>query len=213
MPRTTILVPQGAEAEAVRRARASARVVALLPGAAAAGALPDFEDGETVVVMGLCGGLWRIHAGEVAIYARVVDASRVFELDPDLVDELSAALPRATVVNACTTKRVVTTVETRTVLAQRFNADVVDMEGTPLAAALTARGVRFAMVRVVSDDASRDLPPIEDAIDAEGRLQPMPVALAFARKPLAAVAFVRNARSALDTLTGVARALDPAVAR
>ena len=212
MTRTTILVPQGAEAEAVRRARPAARVAALLPGAAAAGALPDFEDGETAVVLGLCGGLWRMRAGEVAIYARVVDASQAFELDPDMVDELSAALPNAVVANACTTKRVITTVDTRTVLAQRFNADVVDMEGTPLAKALSARGVRFAMVRVVSDDASRDLPPIEDAIDAEGRLHPMPVALAFARKPLAAVAFVRNARGALDTLTNVARALDSAVA-
>jgi Phosphorylase superfamily len=212
MPRTTILVPQGAEAEAVRRARPAARVVAVLPGTATAGSLPDFEPGETAVVLGLCGGLWRMHAGEAAIYARVVDAAHAFELDPDLVDELSGALPQAMVVNACTTKRVITTVETRTVLAQRFNADVVDMEGTPLTEALTARGVRFGMVRVVSDDASRDLPPIEDAIDAEGRLQPMPVALAFARKPLAAVAFVRNARGALDTLTSVARALDRAVA-
>jgi Phosphorylase superfamily len=180
MPRTTILVPQGAEAEAVRRARPAARVVPVLPGAAAAGSLPDFEPGETVVVLGLCGGLWRMHAGELAIYARVVDAAHAFDLDPDLVDELSGALPHAMVVNACTTKRVITTVETRTVLAQRFNADVVDMEGTPLAKALTARGVRFA--------------------------------LAFARKPLAAVAFVRNARGALDTLTNVARALDRAVA-
>ena len=57
-----------------------------------------------------------------AIYARVVDASHAFDLDPDLVDELSGALPHAMVVNACTTKRVITTVETRTVLGQRFNA-------------------------------------------------------------------------------------------
>ena len=212
MPSTTLLVPQGADADAVRRPLPAVRVVALPPSAAAAGALPEFEPGETALVLGLCGGLWRMHAGEVAIYARVVDAAQSFELDPDLVDELSAALPRAMVVNACTTKRVITTVDMRTVLAQRFNADVVDMEGTPLAKALSAAGVRYAMVRVVSDDASRDLPPIEDAIDAEGRLQAMPVALAFARKPLAAVAFVRNARGALDTLTNLARALDPLVA-
>ena len=208
MTRTTILVPQGAEAEAVRRARPAARVVALLPGAAAAGALPDFEDGETAVVLGLCGGLWRMRAGEVAIYARVVDASQAFELDPDMVDELSAALPNAVVVNACTTKRVITTVENRTVLAQRFNADVVDMEGTPLAKALSARGVRFAMVRVVSDDASRDLPPVGDAIGPNGRVQPLKIAVGFARAPRAAVAFVRDVRRALTTLTGTAHALD-----
>ncbi|HYW55155.1 MAG TPA: hypothetical protein VE826_14380 [Dongiaceae bacterium] len=207
MPRTTILVPRGAEAEAVRRARPAARVVELPAGAAAASALPDLAADEAVLAMGLCGALWRLKAGDVAIYGRVVDAARAFELDPDLVDELTRALPRAVVVNACTTKRVVTTVQARTVLAQRFNADVVDMEGTHLAAALAARGVRFAMVRVVSDDAARDLPPIEDAIDARGRMHAMPVALAFARAPLAALAFVRGVRSSLAVLTETARAV------
>ncbi|HEY0393142.1 MAG TPA: hypothetical protein VGD01_01480 [Candidatus Elarobacter sp.] len=207
MARTTILVPQGAEADAVRRARPAARVVELRAGAACASALPELDDGETVVVMGLCGGLWRLKAGEVAIYGRVVDAAQTIELDPRLVDELTGALPRAVVVNACTTRRVITTVDARTALAQRFNADVVDMEGTHLAAALGARGVRFAMVRVVSDDAGRNLPPIDDAIDAQGRMQPMPVALAFARAPLAALAFVRDVRGALGTLTETARAI------
>jgi nucleoside phosphorylase len=207
MARTTMLVPRGAEADAVRRARPAARVVELPAGAASARALPEFEDGETVVVMGLCGGLWRLKAGDVAIYARVVDAAHTIHLEPDLIDELTGALPRAVVANACTTRRVITTVDARTALAQRFNADVVDMEGTHLAEALGARGVRFAMVRVVSDDAGRDLPPIEDAIDAQGRMQPMPVALAFAKKPLAAFAFVRDVRGALATLTETARAI------
>jgi adenosylhomocysteine nucleosidase len=207
MPRTTILVPHGAEAEAVRRARPAARVAELPAGAAAARALPEFEPGETAFVLGLCGALWRLQAGAVVIYGRVVDAANAFELDPHLVDELTGALPHASVANACTTKRVVTTVTARTVLAQRFNADVVDMEGTHLAAALAARGVRFAMVRVVSDDASRDLPPLDGAIDAQGRIQPMPVALAFARAPLAALAFVRDVRSSLAVLTETARAI------
>jgi hypothetical protein len=177
------------------------------PGAAAAKGLPEFEPGETVVVVGLCGGLWRVRAGEVAIYARVVDGSGAFAIDPQCVDDVAAALPGAHVVNACTTKRVVTAVDARHVLAQRFNADVVDMEGTPLAAELAARGVRFAMVRVVSDDASRDLPPIDDAIDAEGRLRPLKIAAAFVRAPRAATAFVRDVRGALATLTETARAL------
>ena len=208
MTRTTILVPQGAEAEAVRRARPAARVVALPPGAAAAGALPDFEDAETAVVLGLCGGLWRLTAGDVSVYGRVVDAAGAIDLDPHLVDELTRALPHAVVANACTTKRVITAVDARVALAQRFNADVVDMEGTHLARALGERGARFAMVRVVSDDASRDLPPLDDAIDARGRIQPMPVALAFARAPLAALAFVRGVRSSLGVLTETARAIN-----
>jgi nucleoside phosphorylase len=203
----TILVPRGAEAKAVRRARPAARIVELPAGAACAIALPHLDDRETVVAMGLCGSLRSLKTGDVGIYGRVVDAGRAFDLDPTLVDELTHVLPRAVVVDAFTATRVVTTLAERTGLAQRFDADVVDMEGTHLGAALSAGAVRFAMVRVVSDDASRDLPPIGDAIDACGRIQPLPVALAFARAPLAALAFVRDVRAALGVLTETARAI------
>ena len=205
MARMTILVPRGAEAAAVRRAEPAARVVELPAGAAAASALPPFEDGETVIVLGLCGALRRLDADDVAIYARVSDGTQTCVLDRPLVDALSAALPGALVVNACTAERVVTTVVARTALARRFDADVVDMEGAHLAAALGARGVRFAMVRVVSDDASRNLPPVDDAIDGQGRVRPVRVALAFARSPRAAFAFVRDVRRALAALTGTTR--------
>ena len=203
----TILVPRGPEAAAVRRAGTGARIVELPAGSAAAAALPEFAQDETVVVMGLCGGLWRMKAGEVCVYGRVVDAAHAFELNPEVVDALSRMLPRAMVVNACTTKQIVTSVTARTLLAQRFNAEVVDMEGTYLAAALTARRVPFGMVRVVSDDASRDLPPMDDAISDDGRIQPLPIALAFARAPRAAFGFVRDVRAALGVLTACARAL------
>lgn len=209
MARATILVPHGPEADAVRRARPAARVVEVPAGSACGAALPEFDPDETVVAMGLCGGLWRLRAGDVAIYGRVADGIGVTELDHTVVDELTGALPQAVVVNAYTSTRVVTTVVARTVLAQRFNADVVDMEAMHLATALHERGVRFGMVRIVSDDASRDLPPIDDAVGADGRLQPVPVALAFARAPLAAVAFVRDVRASLRVLTETARAISP----
>ena len=191
----------------MRRARTPARVVEVPAGSAAASALPEFDNGETVVAVGLCGALRRLKAGEIAVYGRVVDATNTFAPDPPLVDVLAGALSGAVVVTACTADRVVTTMAARAVLAQRFDADVVDMEGSHLAAALVARGVRFAMVRVVSDDASRDLPPIGDAIDPTGRIQPWALALAFARAPQSAFAFIRNARRALATLTETARAI------
>jgi uridine phosphorylase len=205
----TIVVPHGAEAAAVRRARTAARIVEVPAGRACVNALPEFDDSETIVAMGLCGSLWRLKTGDVAIYSRVTGASRTLELDPALIDELTGELPHAVVVNAYTAKRVVTSVVARTVLAQRFNADVVDMEAAHLADGLSARGIRFAMVRVVSDDASRDLPPIGDAVGADGRLAVLPVALAFARAPRAALAFVRDVRAALRVLTASARAITP----
>lgn len=193
----------------MRRAQTGARIVEVPAGRACASALPEFDDSETVVVMGLCGSLRQLKTGDVAIYGRVADATRALTLDPALVERLSAALPEAVVVSAHTAGRVVTSVAARADLAQRFDADVVDMEGTHLAAALSARGVRFAMVRVVSDDASRDLPPIGDAVGADGRLAVLPVALAFARAPRAALAFVRDVRAALRVLTASARAITP----
>jgi len=207
MSPTTIVVPRGAEAAAVRRARAPVRIAEISPGAVGVVELPEFRPGEMVLVTGVCGALWRLRAGDVAIYGRVADANASIDLDPSVVDALSAALPAALVVNACTTRRVVTRVDARTTLAQRYNADVVDMEGTHLAAALQAQGVHFAMVRVVSDDAAHDLPPIDDAIDADGRMQPLPIALAFARAPLKAISFVRSVGGALGVLTDVVRAL------
>jgi nucleoside phosphorylase len=200
-----IVVPQGAEADAVRRVVPHVTIVA--PGAASGASLPAFAAGDTAVVLGLCGALSQLSVGDVTIYARVRDNARRFELDGRLTEVLQRALPGASVVTACTTRHVVTRVEARQALAQRFEAAVVDMEGTHLAAEFAARGVRCAMVRVVSDDASHNLPPIEEAFDTLGRLRPLYLGLAFARAPVAAVRFVRNVRAALAALSETARSV------
>lgn len=197
-----IVVPHGAEARAVRRGGA-ADVVEVRAGAASGVSLPELARGETVIVMGLCGALRGLRAGAVVVYGRVVDEARAVALDRDLVDALVRAVPGAREVCAYTAARVVTRAAERADLARRYAADVVDMEGAPLAAALGARGVRFAMVRVVSDDASRDLPPIGDALDAQGRIRPLHLAIAFARAPRAAFVFARGARAALATLSAL----------
>lgn len=199
----TIVVPAGAEARAVRRTVPDALVVS--PGAASA-QLSAFEAPHGVVVVGLCGALRELRAGDVVVYRRIAGAAGTIELAGVRAAALTSALPGAQLVTACTSDRVVTRRVARAELARRYDADVVDMEGTHLAAALTERGIPFAMVRVVSDDAHRDLPPIEDAIDASGRLRPLRIALAFARAPRAAFAFVRDVRAALRVLADVAAA-------
>jgi hypothetical protein len=96
----------------------------------------------------------------------------------------------------------------RRALAARYDADVVDMEAAHLAWALTVRNVPYAMVRVVSDDAEHELPALRGAIGPDGRIRPARIALAFARRPLAAFAFVRDVRRALATLRDLARTLN-----
>jgi hypothetical protein len=207
MRRTTILVPRGAEAAAVRRGARGTRIVALPAGAAAASALPAFAPGELAVVVGLCGALRDLRVGEVAIYRSVRDPSKTIALDLPTIGTLAARLPHARIVDACAVEHVVTTRAERRVLAERYDADVVDMEAAHLAWALTVRNVSFAMVRIVSDDPARELPALGDAIAPDGTIRPARIALAFARRPLAAFAFVRNVRRALAGLSDLARAL------
>jgi len=195
----TIVVPRGAEARAVRKGNPNAGIVEVAAGARAAASLPQIPAGEAAVVLGLCGALRDLTVGDVVVYRRVAGDTAEVELDVGLRDELASSLG-ATLVDAWTVDHVVTTVAERAALAFGSAADVVDMEGIHLAAALAARGVRFAMVRIVSDDASRDLPALERAIRADGSIDVARIAAAFVRSPRAAYAFSRDVRRALRRL-------------
>lgn len=199
-------MPAGAEERAVRAAVPGATIVVLRAGAAAADLPASLTNGPPVVI-GLCGALRALPVGSAAIYASVVDDRGELELDAQRAAAMRASLPNAALVRAYTAANVVTRVAVRTAIAREFGADAVDMEGTHVARTLVARGVPFAMVRVVSDDASRDLPPIENAFDDSGTLQPLHLAFAFARDPRGAVRFVRDVTHALRTLGEVARAI------
>lgn len=202
----TIVVPRGAEARAVRKRNPNACIVEVAAGAQAGTLLPEIAAGELVVVLGLCGALRDRRVGDVVVYRRVADGTAAIDLDAALREELAPVLG-ATIVDAWTADHVVTTVTERAALASRSQADVVDMEGTHLARALVARGVRIAMVRVVSDDASRDLPALERAIRANGTIDVVRIAWAFVRSPRAAFAFARDVRSALSRLGETAAAV------
>jgi nucleoside phosphorylase len=110
-------------------------------------------------------------------------------------------------VNGCTIDHVVTRATERAALAAAYNAEAVDMEGTHVARALAARGRASLIVRVVSDDPSFDLPPIEHAFSAEGTIRPLHLALAFVRQPQAAARFISDVRRSLSVLSGVAGVL------
>jgi adenosylhomocysteine nucleosidase len=203
----TIIVPRGAEEGAVRRAAPGGSIAAIAAGARSA-ALPDMVvPGRVAIVVGLCGSLTAARVGDVVVYARIVTPDGVEPLDPDQIDLVRSALPQARLVGAVTADHVITTAAERAELAARSGADVVDMEASHLARALRGRGVLFAMVRVVSDDPRADLPPIGDALDANGGIRPLALAGAFARAPFAAVRFVRDVQASLGVLSSTGGAL------
>jgi hypothetical protein len=202
----TLLVPRGAEEKAVRRAAPEATVVAVAAGARAA-VLPPLPAWEPVVVLGLCGALTDARVGDVVVYDRLCDESGSTLLDGDAIAAVARVLPDARAVAACTADRVIATAAERVALATRLHADVVDMEAAHVARALVQAGLRFAMVRVVSDDPRRDLPPIADAIAPDGSIRPLILAAAFARAPAAAARFVRDVQASLRVLGRAGAAL------
>ncbi len=195
------LVPRGAEEAAARRA--GVRVCALPAGARAGEALPADLSAERVIVAGLCGALAPLAPETVVVYEAVIDDARRYRCDA----APAAALAGSVRAVAYTSDHIVTSAREKRELGLRTGASVVDMEGTSLAAALEAKGIRFSMVRVVSDDALHDLPPLGRAIDAAGMLRPERVALAFARRPFAAARFARDGMRALAALERVVRLL------
>jgi hypothetical protein len=198
-----LLVPQGAEERAIRRAAPNAAIVAIRAGAQAA-ALPEQLPAGLIVVMGLCGALRGLRTGDCAIFRDVADEAGRLSFDDELVQAMRAMLPSAAVVHGCTVDHVVTRAAERAALAAAYGADAVDMEGTHVVRALAARGRASLIVRVASDDPSFDLPPIEDAFGADGAIRPLHLARAFASRPAAAARFIRDVRRSLTVLGAVA---------
>ncbi len=208
----TLLVPRGAEAAAVRRAAPGAEIVEIAAGAAAGSVSTAIGPGAFAVVVGLCGSLGAARVGDVVAYERIVDPSGTIAVDAAALARVDGLLPGTARATAWTAERVVTEAAERATIAARTGATVVDMEAAPLARALSARGVGFAMVRVVSDDPRFDLPPIGDALDPSGSIRPLALATAFARRPVAAARFVRDVQASLRVLGSVAAALGASVA-
>ncbi len=54
-------------------------------------------------------------------------------------------------------------------LLARYGADVVDMEAAAVAQVAEARGLKFAALKAISDEAAFVMPPLDRFIDENGR--------------------------------------------
>jgi nucleoside phosphorylase len=199
-----ILVPQGAEFNAVRSGLSRCHSVSLLPTpvgkAPVASFLEQFADKsiDRVFVMGLCGSLRSdLAVGTTVTYQRCQDESG--QVWPCEVDGNVAR-----VVTGWTSDRVICTAVDKQALADRTNADVVDMEGTAIAAFFAAQKIPVTMLRVVSDDVSGDIPDLTQAFDAQGNLRPWGLGGAFVRQPIAAARLIRGSLLGLGQLKKIA---------
>jgi adenosylhomocysteine nucleosidase len=152
-----------------------------------------FEHGDFVLVCGGIGAEAARRAAEavIAIYAPAVIYSAGFAgaLDPGL--KVGGIVQPRRVVNAGDGSSIdlvgvnprgegvlvsfgaVAMPEQKARLRNSFGALAVDMEAAAVARAAEARGVRFAVVKVISDEFDFKLPPTERFVDANGRFLEM----------------------------------------
>ncbi|MBD1874756.1 hypothetical protein H6F75_14805 [Nodosilinea sp. FACHB-131] len=216
MPIQVILVPAGAEYQAVMRGLKAVPhappVVAVPAGPVAFRAfLESWEDNsrfatQEILLMGLGGSLSPQHSvGDAILLEQVWDAaegdsSKGYQCDRILTDELAQHLG-APVGKGVTCDRVITTVNEKRQLGDRYQADVVDMESAVLLEAMPQ--AKVAVLRVISDDCSHDLPDISGAIGPDGSLRADTLARSFLKRPIAALKFISGSIQALKALEQV----------
>lgn len=205
----TILVPQGAEYQAVCRGlKDIAPQPSVLPIpigiTPATNYLQKWQQNQPlpqrVLVVGLCGSLSPDYeVGNIVLYEECLDLSGKRKkcdriLTNQLQQHLSQEIP---IVKSLTSDRPICSAQEKQQLALSSQADVVDMEGLAI---LTKLPTKIAMLRVISDDCTHNLPDLSTAISSEGALLSWPLTLAMLRQPLAAVRLIGGSLRSLRVL-------------
>ncbi len=267
LPHDTILVPQGAEYQAVCRGLRGVTgcIPTVLPIPVGMQPLLQYLQQSAasreiqarksrVLVMGLCGSLSdRYAVGDIVLYQDCLYQGKRQQCDRSFtallgmghgawgigrgqedkgtrgqgerLDVSSPHLPTSpspsslsspylpspqspvTLVNALTSDRVIWSAAEKRRLGETLAADVVDMEGFTALEFFNAAGVAVAMLRVVSDDCQHDIPDLTTAINSDGSLRPLTLAMAMIRQPVAASRLIRGSLKALKVLEKVTNLL------
>ena len=179
-----------------------------------------FENGEAALVCGGIGGEAARRATEAVIRevqpVRVISVGFAGALDPAL--QVGHVFEPRTVINAADGVRTEvgsgegilvssTTVagkEQKIRLRKAYGASAVDMEATAVAQGAQARGIEFAALKAISDDADFNLPAVDRFVAADGSFQSVRFACYVALRPWlwgATIALARNSAKASRALS------------
>ncbi|MBH8554424.1 phosphorylase [Nostocaceae cyanobacterium CENA357] len=219
----TILVPQGAEYKAVCRglSRVSGTTPTVMPIPVGIKPLTQYlqqlpvdknswnRPQSRVLVMGICGSLsQRYRVGDIVLYQDCVYQGKLQECDRSFTAQMqSALLEKVSLVKSLTSDRVVWSAAQKYHLGETLKVDVVDMEGFAALEFFKNTGVAVAMLRVVSDDCHHDIPDLTAAINSDGSLNPLPLAIGLLKQPLAAIRLIRGSLKGLKVLEEVTTSL------
>ncbi len=219
--KTLILVPQGVEHQAVKKnlKQSSNFIILAIPiGGNSVGeylkGLNNLQEFNQVIVMGLCGSLNpSLKVGDIVIYSECLYKAEVRECG--FIPENSFIpenISQGILVKSLTSDYLISSASAKQSLFKKTNCDVVDMEGFSVLEFFAALDfpeiIPVGMIRVVSDDCKYDLPNLENAIDENGNLKPLKLALAFIKQPLAAWRLIRGSLKSLKILSQVALILN-----
>jgi nucleoside phosphorylase len=223
----TILVPQGAEYAAVCRGlnRVTGKRPHVVPIPVGIKPVKEYlqkwsktkdfgnQIKRGILVMGLCGSLTQQYkVGDIVLYQDCMYQQQVQECSHTLTahihsqlrtqNRLTAALPLTALhaVKSLTSDRVICSATEKCYLGETMSVDVVDMEGFAVLEFFNKIAVEVAMLRVVSDDCHHDIPDLTAAINPDGSLQPLSLALTFIRQPIAATRLIRGSLQGLKVL-------------
>lgn len=213
----TIVVPQGAEYQAVCRGLAksgvdSIKVIAIPIGVKhTTQVLLNYSEqinrSANVLIMGLCGSLSNCHT--VKDYVLVKSCQDInhnlIDLDVELATNIQRKLSESLkssidLVAALTSDRIINQATEKLILAQQYSATIVEMEGYSYVKKLQRQGIATAMIRVVSDDLRGDIPNLNQAIDSQGNLKSLPMAISLIKQPIAAIRLIRGSLTGLKVL-------------
>jgi len=206
----TIVVPQGAEYQAVCRGISKTGIDRLEIIAIPIGTkfvdrvMADYEDklqnSAGVLIMGLGGSLSGAYAaGDSVIVHACKNTNSIVALDPRLTKEIQQKL-NITSVTGLTSNLVITQASEKLALAKTYDTSVVEMEGFTYATKLQQRGIPVAMLRVISDDVRHNIPDLNQAIDPQGNLKTLPMAIALLKQPIAAINLIKGSLAGLKAL-------------
>ena len=207
----TLVVPQGAEHQAVCRGLQKAGVDRLKIIAIPIGTifveqflsnyLEEIRNSTGILILGLCGSLGDSYAvGDSVLVESCKDPNHnLVHLDRKLTADIQQKLSLKTVAGL-TSDRVIVKAQEKLALAQKYGASIVEMEGYAYVQKLQQQDIAVAMLRVVSDDSEGDIPNLNRAIDSRGNLKTLPMAIALVKQPIAAIGLIKGSLAGLKAL-------------
>ena len=210
----TIVVPQGAEHQAVDLGLQQAKVtniqVVTIPIGSKniqqiiASYPQQLDNAQQILMIGLCGSLSKSYrVGDKILIQSCQDVNRnQVNLDPNLTARIQNKLS-LNLVTAFTSDLVISQAKEKYELAQQYQSQVVEMEGYGYVKELQRQGKFVAMLRVVSDDLTADIPNLNHTIDSQGNIKILAMAISLLKQPLAALRLIKSSLTALRALKQV----------